>query len=323
MGDQRRRKKRIRKMKRIRIGTRGSRLAVKQTAIFVEKLKYFFPNLSPEIKIIKTRGDIDKSSPLYRRKEAGFFTREIEKYLIENKIDIAVHSFKDMPTEIDERLLIGAVLERENPLDVLITIHNKKLSELPKGARIGTGSLRRRAQILHFREDLEIIDIRGNLDTRLKKLSTLDLDGIIVAYAGVKRLGFEQRITEIISPEILIPAASQGAIGIQVRKKDEYLIDLLKKINHDESYIATMAERSFLKKLNAGCSAPVGVYCRLREGIIDCISFISSIDGKNFIFERLSGSRNEYENIGYKLAEKLLSNGGIEILNTVTQQKKA
>lgn len=238
--------------KKIIIGTRGSELALAQTNMVIDKLRSLCPKLKTSLKIIKTTGDKFKKSTLGK----GIFTKEIEEALLKRKIDLAVHSVKDLPTELPKGLTLASVTKREDPHDCLITRDKKKLSELRKGARIGTGSLRRKAQLLNYRKDLEIVDIRGNITTRIKKLK--DLDGIVLSVCGLNRLGLKDLNVDIIPYSIMLPAAGQGALGIEARIDDKDILNLLKPINDPDSYLAIQAERTFLKELGGGCQVPIG-----------------------------------------------------------------
>lgn len=301
-------------MKKIRIGTRGSKLALWQANWVKERIENIFKDIECETVPIKTTGDKFFDMRLFEQSDKGFFTKEIEEALINRKIDIAVHSLKDLPTEIPVELEIGAVIKREIPNDVLISKEKKTLEDLPKGAKIGTSSLRRRSQLLNFRNDLIIIDLRGNLDTRIRKLNTADLDGIVIAYAGVKRLGFEDLISEIISFGIMLPAVGQGALAVEIRKNDEEVYNIVKNLHHKESYQAISAERGFLRRMHGGCRIPVGSYGFIDNNILTLEGMICNLDGTRIIRKKVQGKSGEAELIGIKLAEEILNSGGKEIL---------
>mgnify|MGYP001583575981 FL=1 len=241
----------------LRIGTRGSQLALNQAHWVKEKLVEAHPDLNVMLIKIKTTGDKIQDAPLAKIGGKGLFVKEIEEALIHRRIDLAVHSIKDVPTEFPEGLHLSAITKRGDPRDVFISRDGTILKDLPQKAKIGTSSLRRQAQLLHFRKDLELLPLRGNLDTRLKKLKTMNLDGIVLALAGVKRLGLEERITEIIPTEISLPAIGQGALGIETRQGDQEVEGQIQFLNHKDSWIAISAERAFLKKLEGGCQVPI------------------------------------------------------------------
>jgi hydroxymethylbilane synthase len=301
-------------MKKIKIGTRGSKLALWQANWVKERIENNFKDIECEIISIKTTGDKFFDMRLFEQSDKGFFTKEIEEALIKQEIDIAVHSLKDLPTEIPPELEIGAVTKREIPNDILISKKKKTLKDLPIGAKIGTSSLRRKCQLLNFRDDLTIIDLRGNLDTRIRKLNMTDLDGIVIAYAGVKRLGFEDLISEIISFEIMLPAIGQGALGIEIRKGDKEIYDIVKNLNHKESFQAISAERSFLRRIHGGCRIPIGAYAYINNNTLTLEGMISNLDGTKIIRKKIQGKSIEAELIGIKLAEEILNSGGKEIL---------
>ncbi|MFQ6082863.1 MAG: hydroxymethylbilane synthase [Candidatus Aminicenantia bacterium] len=307
-------------MKKFRIGTRGSKLALWQANWIKEKIENIFKDIECETVPIKTTGDKFFNVRLFEQSDKGFFTKEIEEALINKKIDIAVHSLKDLPTEIPEELEIGAVTKRETPNDVLISKEKKTLKDLPKGAKIGTSSLRRKSQLLNFRNDLIIVDLRGNLDTRIRKLNTTDLDGIVIAYAGVKRLGFEDLISEMISFEIVLPAIGQGALAVEIRKNDEEVYNIVKDLNHKESCQVISAERSFMKRLHGGCQIPVGAYGFINNNILTLEGMISNLDGTRIIRKKVQGKSEEAGLIGIKLAEEILNSGGKEILQDLKSQ---
>ena len=233
-----------------------------QTEHVAAELRRRYPDLAPVLVKIKTSGDKFADVPLSRVGGKGLFIKEIEEALQDDQVDLAVHSMKDVPTEIAEGLTIAAVLERKDPSDALISRHGKKLKALPAGARIGTSSLRRQAQLLNFRPDLMVVPLRGNLDTRLRKLGTESLDAVVVATAGVYRLGRQDEITEILPPEISLPAAGQGALGLEIRKEDHKVHDVVAPLNHRQSALAVLAERAFLARLGGGCQVPIAAYAR-------------------------------------------------------------
>ena len=307
-------------LKALRIGTRGSQLALYQANWVREKLVKTHSNLKVTLLTIKTTGDKIQDVPLAKIGGKGLFVKEIEEALIQKRIDLAVHSIKDVPTELPKELHLFAITRREDPRDVIISREGKGLKDLPQGAKIGTSSLRRQAQLLHFREDLELIPLRGNLDTRLKKLEKMNLDAIVLAMAGVKRLGFESRITEIIPSEISLPAIGQGALGIETRRGDKEVEEQIHFLNDPPSAIAVSAERAFLKKLEGGCQVPIAAFARFIDSNLRIDGLVGTIDGKRLIKHHLEGSVDQAESLGTQLAEILLKKGAREILEEVYQK---
>ena len=304
-------------MNKIRIGTRKSKLALWQANFIADQLKKFYPSLEIELVHITTKGDKILDSPLSKIGGKGLFTNEIENQLIDGKIDLAVHSLKDIPAQLKNNFTIAAISKREIPFDAFVSNDYKNFSDLPLNAKIGTSSLRRRAQILAIRSDLKIFDLRGNVDTRLKKLDDKNFDAIILAAAGLKRLGYEERIKEIISPSIILPAVGQGALAIETLADRSDVIDLLKILDDFETHIAVSAERSFLKVVDGGCQVPIGVYAEIFDKKITINAIISSLDGKNIFRDKISGSIADAKILGESLANNLLDNGGREILNNI------
>ncbi len=305
-------------MRKIIIGTRGSKLALWQTEFVRKKLAENFPEVEFEIKVIKTKGDKILDSPLSKIGDKGIFTREIEIELLNGEIDLAVHSLKDLPTKLPEGLVIGAVTEREDVRDVLISKNNLKLSELPDGATIATGSLRRRAQLLHFRKDFKFVDLRGNIDTRFKKFDESNWDGMVLAFAGVNRMNYSERISELISTDVILPAVGQGAIAIEIRESDEKIFEMVRKINHYETELATRAERALLKYLEGGCQIPIGAFATLEDGKIKLSAVISNLDGTFLVRDSIEKEiGNNVEEIGFELAQRLLEQGGTKILDEI------
>lgn len=303
---------------KVRIGTRGSKLALWQTEFVRRKLSDVFPDVEFEVKVIKTKGDKILDSPLSKIGDKGIFTREIEIELLNREIDIAVHSLKDLPTKLPEGLIIGAVTEREDVRDVLISKDNLKLAELPKEAVIATGSLRRRAQLLHFRSDFKFVDLRGNIDTRFRKFDESNWDAMVLAFAGVRRMNYEGRIAELISTDIVLPAVGQGAIAIEVREDDVKILDLVRRINHIETELATRSERALLRRLEGGCQVPIGAFAVVNDGKIKISAMISNFDGTFFVRDSIEGFvSNDVEELGFELAEKLLEQGGARILEEI------
>ncbi len=307
----------------LRIGTRGSQLALYQANWVKEKLVQAHPHLKVTLIKIKTTGDKIQDAPLAKIGGKGLFVKEIEGALMQRGIDLAVHSIKDVPAELPKGLHLSAITKREDPRDVFISKDGTLLKNLSQGAKIGTSSLRRQAQLLHFRDDFEMIPLRGNLDTRLKKLKTMNLDGIILAYAGVKRLGLEERITEIIPTEISLPAIGQGALGIETRMEDEEVEEKIRFLNDPPSAIAISSERAFLKKLGGGCQVPIAAFGQIVGSTLQIDGMVGTIDGKRLVRHHLEGPVEEAESLGFKLAEVLLSKGAEEILEEVYRRSEA
>ena len=304
----------------LRIGTRGSQLALFQANWVKDQLVRTHPGLKVTLIKIKTTGDKIQDAPLAKIGGKGLFVKEIEEALIQRRIDLAVHSIKDVPTEFPKSLHLSVITKREDPRDVLISRNGTALKDLPQGAKIGTSSLRRQAQLLHFRNDLELIPLRGNLDTRLKKLITMNLDGIVLALAGVKRLGLEERISEIIPINISLPAIGQGALGIETRMDDRVVEDQIRFLNDPHSSIAVTAERAFLKKLEGGCQVPIAAFAQKVGSTLQIDGLVGTIDGKRLIRHHLEGPIEEAEPLGTQLAEILLAKGAKEILDEVYQR---
>ncbi len=303
----------------LRIGTRGSQLALFQANWVRDQLIHIHPHLKVSLLEIKTTGDKIQDAPLAKIGGKGLFVKEIEEALLQKRIDLAVHSIKDVPTQFPKGLHLSVITKREDPRDIFISKGGKKLKELPQGAKIGTSSLRRQAQLLHYRSDFELVPLRGNLDTRLKKLKTMNLDGIVLALAGVKRLGLEEKVTEIISTDISLPAIGQGALGIETRQDDHEINEQIRFLNDTDSWIAVSAERSFLKKLEGGCQVPIAAFARTAGATLQIDGLVGTIDGKRILRERVEGCVEEAELLGTKLAEILLSKGAKEILDEVYQ----
>jgi hydroxymethylbilane synthase len=305
---------------RIIIGTRDSELALWQTRWAAGQLKRNHPGLTVDTEIIKTTGDKILDSPLSKIGDKGLFTKEIEIALLDGKIDLAVHSLKDVPTVLPGGLTLGAIGPREDVRDVLITRAGRgpsTLNDLPKGGQIATGSLRRKCQLLAFRPDLRIIDIRGNLNTRFRKLDESAWDGMLLAAAGVRRLGWEDRIAEVISTDVVLPAVGQGAIAVEIREDDVELKTLLQPLHDNDTYTATLAERSLLRKLEGGCQIPVGTLARHVDGALQLDAMVGSLDGTRIIRDRMNGDPDAASELGLALAEKLLSAGAEVILKQI------
>jgi hydroxymethylbilane synthase len=325
------------KKNKIVIGTRGSKLALWQAEWVKSELKRIDATLDIELNTIKTTGDKILDVPLAKVGGKGLFVKEIEEALLNGSADLAVHSMKDVPTEFPESLHLGAICKREDPRDAFLSRKQNSgfqfpdFITLPEGATVGTSSLRRSCQLLHRRPDLMISQLRGNLDTRIRKLDEGLFDAIILAAAGITRLGWSERITEVLSPEISLPAIGQGAIGIECRAEDGLINDLITQLNHTETSLCVKAERAFLKKLQGGCQVPIAAYARIERGSEDTKSktqnskskllvidgLVGSVSGDRIIKERSEGGTENAETIGTELAEVLLSKGAGEILSEV------
>lgn len=306
--------------KTLKIGTRGSKLALWQANWVKSALEAKDSSLSIELAIIKTKGDKILDVPLAKVGGKGLFVKEIEDALLNEKIDLAVHSMKDMPAEIPKGLCIGAIPEREIPQDVLISKNKKRLLKLEPGAKIGTSSLRRTAQLLHARPDLEILPLRGNLDTRLRKLETENLDAIILAAAGVKRLGLESRITEYLDENIMLPAVGQGALCIEVRQNDPWVGPITDALEHPQTRSVIMGERAFLNRLEGGCQVPIAAHGKIENNILTLCGLVASVDGATIMKDIFSGPETSSESIGIELAERLISMGAEEIIETLKNE---
>lgn len=298
------------KKKTIVIGSRGSPLALAQSKIVLKKLKRKYPNFKFIIKIIKTTGDKIKDKPLGAIGIKGLFTKELDRALLKRKIDLAVHSLKDVPVEIPKGLRLAAVMKRERANDVFISRPGIKLKEnLPLGAKIGTSSLRRKAQLLNFRPDLKIVDLRGNLQTRINKIKLENLEAIVVAWAGLKRLNIKQVNFEVIPEDVILPCVGQAALGIIIREKDNFIKTIIKTLNHQSSFLETQAERALLLGLGGGCLLPLGARAKINGNILILKARILDKNGKDKIEDKTGGSKNEAVILGEKLAKRLLAAG--------------
>lgn len=301
------------------IGSRGSELALWQTHFVKEKLETFFPEINLEIKIIKTTGDKMLDVALAKIGDKGLFTGQIETALLNKEIDLAVHSLKDLQTVQPEGLIIGAVTERETANDVLISKKYASLEDLPAGAKVATGSLRRKSQLLNYRPDLQIFEIRGNVPTRLKKFEGSSLDAMILAFAGIHRLNLDARIKQIIPVEIMIPAVGQGAMAIETRRDDAEIKDFLQKLNDAATQFCVTAERAFLRRLEGGCQVPVGANAILQNDKIHLEGMAGNLDGSVNLRGEISGEKENAENLGKELAEILIEKGANRLLEMTRQ----
>ena len=273
------------------VGTRKSQLAVTQTGQAIDVLKFFCPGQEFQVKTISTAGDrVPDCSALPDHQ--GIFVKELEDALLKGEIDLAVHSLKDMPCDITSGLELGAVCERLNPQDALLSREHIEFSDLKSGARIGTSSIRRRAQVLLARKDLVVADLRGNVDTRIRKLRDGEVDAIIIAAAGVNRLGLQSLITELMPLDIMLPAPCQGALAIEIRRGDQRLRDLVRRIDHGPTRASIAAERAFLRGLGGGCSLPVGALASVASGVLTLKVQVVSPDGAKTVRRTVSGDRD-------------------------------
>ena len=300
--------------KKIVIGTRGSKLALWQANHIADCLRNEYKDLEVILKYITTTGDKILDVPLAKIGGKGLFTKELETEMLEGTIDLAVHSLKDMPTALPEGLTLAAITKRVNPGDAIISPKYKTLANLPQGANVGTSSLRRKAQLLSVRPDLIIRDLRGNVDTRLKKLETDNLDAIVLAAAGLKRLGWEEHITEILPKEVCLPAVGQGALAIESRENDSEVLALLAFLNDPATRYAVTAERAFLKTVEGGCQVPVGVFGTLAGENLTVEAIIATIDGQTMIKDCVVGTCGEAASLGEQLANRMLAAGGRKIM---------
>lgn len=303
--------------KKLIIGTRSSKLALWQADYVAERLRAQHPGLIVEEKRMTTKGDRILDAPLAKIGGKGLFTKELETAMQEGEIDIAVHSLKDMPTEVPEGLVITAITERFDPGDAVVSPRYHTLAALPEGARVGTSSLRRRAQILAARPDLTLLDLRGNVNTRLAKLDAGEYDAIILAVAGLRRLGFGDRITEVLPRALCLPAVGQGALAIEARAADDETRRLVDFLQDDDMADCAAAERAFLETVEGGCQVPVGVYAAIEGEELTVEAVIASIDGRMRFRDTLRGARQEAEHLGKALADRLLDAGGIKILHEI------
>jgi hydroxymethylbilane synthase len=307
-------------LKRIRIGTRASQLALWQANWVKSELEKRYPGMEVSLLKIKTIGDKILDVPLAQVGGKGLFVKEIEEAMLRGEIDIAVHSMKDVPTEFPEGLGLHCITEREDPRDAVIS-RGVKFADLPQGAKIGTSALRRQAQLLKVRPDLEMVIIRGNVETRISKLETEKLDAVILAAAGLKRLGFTDKVAEYLPTDFSIPAIGQGALGIECRLDNEELKKTIDFFNHPATAHAVRAERALLWRCEGGCQVPIAAFGEVSGSELRLTGFIASVDGKISVKGSISGPAEECEKLGIALAEQLLKDGGHEILAEVYQRE--
>ncbi|SES83273.1 hydroxymethylbilane synthase [Thorsellia anophelis] len=301
-------------MTTLRIATRKSPLAMWQAEFVKAELERHFTELKVELIPFVTKGDIILDTPLAKVGGKGLFVKELEMALLNKEADIAVHSMKDVPAEFPEGLMLGAICERENPQDAFVSNKFSLINELPSGSVIGTSSLRRQAQIKALRPDIIIKDLRGNVGTRLGKLDNEEYDAIILAAAGLIRLGLNDRIASLLEATDCLPAVGQGAVGIECRIEDERTRSYLEAINHKQTAICVLAERAFNHYLQGGCQVPIACHANLIDGTLSIDGLVASLDGRNVIKDTCSGDSLDYEILGQTLAKKLVSRGAKELL---------
>lgn len=304
-------------MKKIIIGTRDSQLALWQADWVKGEIEKRHPELTVALEKIKTTGDKILDVPLAKVGGKGLFVKEIEEALLDGRAHLAVHSMKDVPTVFPDGLHLKAITEREDPRDAVLSRNGMKLMELPKGAKVGTSSLRRQSQIIHLRPDFELLHLRGNLNTRLRKLDEGMYDAIILAAAGVKRLGWQDRITELLPVEMSLPAIGQGALGIETPIGDAYINNLVEFFNHAETSAAVRAERALLRRLNGGCQVPIAAFGEVDGAKLSLRGLVASIDGKTFVRDSITGPVEKAEELGNELGERLLKQGAFDILKNL------
>jgi hydroxymethylbilane synthase len=307
-------------MKHLRIGTRGSLLAKWQAEFFRQQI-FQAIGVECEIVIIKTSGDKMQQTPLSRIGGKGVFVKELEDALLEESIDIAVHSVKDIPTQVPALLSFPAICLRGDVRDCLVSGNGATLANLRQGARVGTGSLRRRAQILHIRPDLDVRDLRGNVDTRLRKVETGEYDAVILAKAGLDRLGWAHRISETFSPDVCMPAVGQGALGVECRTADADTFAALEKLDDAETRSAIIAERTLLSVLEGGCQVPLGAWARIERGELVLDACVCSIDGVQYIKQSSTAPPDQARALGQRMAQLLIDAGAQSILEEVSRQR--
>lgn len=298
----------------LKIGTRGSRLALAQSEWIKKKIEARHPHIHVELIRIKTTGDKILDTPLSKIGGKALFVKEIEEALFRKAVDLAVHSMKDVPAELPAGLMLSAFPEREDPWDAFVSVKYQTIQDLPQRAEVGTSSLRRAAQLLTMRRDLVIVPLRGNVDTRLRKLEEGEIQAIILASAGLKRLGLEKRITHVIPSDQMLPAIGQGSLGLEVRSDDGLTVSLLQFLNHEETEVTVRAERAFLKELEGGCQVPIAAFCRFRGGLLHLAGMVAELDGSYTVRDKITGEKAQAEQIGVTLARKLLDCGADKIL---------
>ena len=300
-------------IKPVRLGTRGSQLSLRQSEAVVRALRLCAPEISIEVVVIQTAGDRAPDVPLERLEGIGFFAKELEAALLDGRCDLAVHSAKDLPTQVHRDLCLAAFPPRADPRDVLIDSAGRTLATLPPGARVATSSVRRRAQILYQRPDVTPVSIRGNIDTRLAKLERGLCDALCVAGAGLVRMGWERRVSEWLEPEVMLPAPGQGALALEVRRRDSDLVELARLIDHAPTRGAAEAERAFVARLGSGCRAPAAALATVEAGVVTLEGLVAREDGSVVRRHRASAPEQVAEWLGGSVAEYLLAHAGFAL----------
>ncbi len=300
----------------LRLGTRASLLALQQAHWVKKRVEELNPEFTVTLVHIKTTGD-KLDIPLFQVGGKGLFVKEIEEALTRKEVDLAVHSSKDLPAMIPEGLTLTSFPAREDPRDALISQGGKRFEEIPQGGKVGTGSLRRTAQLLHLRPDLEVVPLRGNLDTRLKKLTTMNLDAVILAAAGLNRMEWGERVSEFFDPEVMVPAIGQGALAIETREEDERVRRAVAPLNHPPTRISVLAERAFLQRLEGGCQVPIAGLAQIFPGGLILTGLVAGVDGRRVVKGKVEGPLEKNTELGVRLAEELLGRGAEEILREV------
>jgi len=304
------------------VATRRGELALAQTRLIIQMLRAKHPGLDVRVKEVTTAGDADRSTALWNLKDTGFFTSVLEQALLAGEADLAVHSFKDLPTHEREGLAVTAICDRRWPEDCLLAKASAAfLDELPAAVRIGTSSLRRAAQLRYLRPDLEIVPLRGNVQTRIAKLRTTELDGIILARAGLERLGLADEISLVFDPRQFIPAPAQGTLAVQTRSDDESVVALVRSIDDEASRAVALAERQVLTTTKCGCHAPVGAYAVCRKAVIKIDAFVSDVQGRRMLRRQADGPASQAVSLGERIAIELLDAGGREILRELEWER--
>lgn len=299
------------------LASRGSKLALWQAEFIRRAICTNFPECEIEIRVIKTSGDTARWAKLWQEGGKGLFTKEIEEALLSHEADLAVHSLKDLPTELTQGLSIGAIPQREAPQDVLISKDNVRFDNLPPGSKVGTSSFRRRSQLLRMRKDLKFVDARGNVPTRIRKVQEGGpLDAVVMAKAGLKRLGLEEFITQEFSLSEVLPAPGQGALAVEIRANDDEAKELLRPIQDEDCFLATSAERVFLAGLGGGCRLPIAAYGEVIDETLILEGLVASADGEKVICKEISGKKKDYEKLGKDLANIVLKDGALEVLKS-------
>jgi len=302
------------------IGTRGSKLALFQANLVKRKLKTAYPYLEVVINIIKTKGDKILDIALSKIGDKGFFTKEIQDSLYKKEVDIAVHSLKDLPTELPKGTQLGAIMERANHRDVLVSVDGKKLADFTSDDKIATSSLRRKSQLIQLNKEVQVVEIRGNVDTRIRKMHDGHCQGMIMAAAGVERLGLNNHITEYLNENQMLTAPGQGAIALEIREGDNEILDILSVLNHKKSSICVTAERSFLNRLEGGCQIPFAAHATLDGDTLTVEGLVATLDGRKIQREKIIGNGKDAIQLGIDLANSIQDNGGYEILEEVKRE---